>query len=496
MNSISKYIWFTYDGCGISIAKRLEQEGNTVIFAQIQDVSELGYPKEETPEDKKLRLSLGDGIIKKYPAKDVLKNMAKMTNKDDYFVVFDFNNLWKYSEMAVKMGFKNGFFPTKKDWEFEEDRDGGKEFVKQYYKDLKVAEKHEFKTIDDAINFLEDTEKVWVLKSYSPEGSTILTSSEEPEEAAKEIVGALKLEKKEYEKDGFLLEQRIKNVIEITPAIVFYNGKPIFTNIDIENKPVGSGSNGNMTGCSSNLIFKTAFDDKINKIAFPQKIYEMAKEHIGMFVWDASILYSQEEDCLYFGEFCSNRWGWDAFFTELSMCSSVSDYFNSLIQNRNPLVKDFGVAVRMFNLKQNFDVPIIISDHNDDHVWLYDAKKKDNEIVSVGTGWDLAVCTASDNVLNKAIKKAYKVMKSVQFTNGYFRPEFDFVSRDYKNSILNRFMATNHKYYDVSDYSESVVNNPQDVTSIIDTHMATLVGQFKDMIKDMRDDNTETNDKK
>ena len=158
MNKISKYIWFTYDGCGLSIAKKLQEEGNEVLVAQIQDASELGVDKTEKDEDKKLRLSLFDGLLEKVDAKEMIKKMSKMENKEEYFVVFDFNNLWKYSEMALKLGFTNGFFPTKADWEFEEDRDGGKDFVKKHYKDLSVAEVHEFKTIEEGIDFLEGTD--------------------------------------------------------------------------------------------------------------------------------------------------------------------------------------------------------------------------------------------------------------------------------------------------------------------------------------------------
>lgn len=487
-NTINKYIWFTYDGCGLSIAKKLQEEGNEVLVAQVQTADELGISKKEKPEDERLRLSLFDGLLEKIPAKEMIKKMSKFDNKDEYFVVFDFNNLWKYSEMALKLGFTQGFFPTKKDYEFEEDRDGGKDFVKQYYPDLKVAEVHEFKTIEEGIAFLEDTEKVWVLKSYSPEGSTILPTSKDAEEASKEIIGALKLEKRDYEKEGYILEERILDVIEITPAIVFYNGKPIFTDIDIENKPIGSGSVGNMTGCSGNLLIKTDLSEKINKIAFPPKVYQLAKEHIGMFVWDASILIDKRTDELYFGEFCSNRWGWDAFFTELTMCASVSDYFNSLIQGRNPLIKDFGVGVRLFNLKSHIGTPIIITDNDDSRIWVYDMKKEGEHNVSVGCAWDLLVATGADNNLNKAIKRAYKTLETVQFTNGYYRPEFDFTATQYDNSILNRFNHTNHKYYDVSDYSsqqELVTYNMEDVVEkVISDKMSTLVSEFKEMLKE------------
>ena len=449
----TKYIWFSYDGCGFSVAEKLKNEGNEVMVAQVENVDELDIDIDEKPENKKLRLQTFDGILEKKTAKEMIRFMSKIENKDEWFVVFDFNNLWKYSEMALKLGFKNGFFPLKKDWEFEEDRNDSKEFVKKYYQNLNVAEVNDYKSIDDAIKFLEDTEEIWVLKSYNPDGSTVVPFSTRIDEAREEIIGALKLEKSDYESNGFILERKIINPIEITPAAVFYDGRLIFTDIDIENKPIGGGSLGNMTGCSSNLIFKTEIEEKINRIAFPQIIYDMAKERKGMFVWDCSILIDPETNQLYFGEFCSNRWGWDSFFTELAMSSSVSDYFNGIVQGRNPLVKDFGVGVRMFNLKQHIDVPIIASEKT--RIFIYDGKKKDDHIVSVGNSWDLLVATGADNDLQKALRKAYKLIDSIQFSNKYYRTMEDFLSTGYQNSIMNRFNFANGDLYDI-DYG---INN-------------------------------------
>lgn len=440
----TKFIWFSYDGCGMHIAKKLKDEGNTVIYAQIQHKKELGIPnnKPEKPEDTVLRLSLGDGMLEKHKASDVLKKMKGMKNKEEWFVVFDFNNLWRYSEAVMKMGFTNGFFPTEKQWSLEEDRNAGKEFVKKNYPDLKVAEVHEFKTVEEGKTFLEGTEKIWVLKSYSPDGSTVVPASDDNEKAYEEIVGALDLEKKDYEKDGFILEEMIPNPIEITPEIQFYNGKVIMTTVDIENKPIGAGSTGNMTGCSSNLIIKTKLEEKINKIAFPPIVHEMAKKHPGLFVWDSSILINGKTKELYFGEFCANRWGWDSFFTNLAMCDSVSSFFNSLYEGNNPLTKDYGVAVRMFNLKRHVGVPIILGEEKDKNIWFYDGKMDKDMFVSVGTGWDTYVATGAGSTAMQAIGEAYEEMSDTSFTNGYFRPKFDFVSKEYGNSIINRYEFT------------------------------------------------------
>lgn len=483
-NKISKYIWFSYDMCGLSIAKKLKDEGNTVIFAQVQSKKELGLPhdKPEKPEDQKLRLEVGNGIIEKHKASDILKKMKGMKNKDEWFVVFDFNNLWRYSEAVVKMGFTSGFFCTEKQWELEEDRSKGKEFVKKHYPDLKVAEVHEFKTIDEGKKFLEGTEKVWVLKSYNPAGSTVVPASDDPEKAYQEIEGALDLEKTDYEKDGFILEEMIPNPIEITPEIQFYDGKVIMTTVDIENKPIGAGSTGNMTGCSSNLIIKTELEEQINKIAFPPIVYEMAKNHKGLFVWDSSILINPKTKELYFGEFCANRWGWDSFFTNLSMCDSVSDFFNACVEGRNPLTKDFGVAVRMFNLKNHIEVPVILGSNEDKEIWFYDVKKKDDKLVSGGGGWDTYVCTGSGKTFTEAVDEAYEEIEDTAFTNGYYRPKFDFISKEYKNSVMNRYKMTTGWLYgkemlenEVGFDEEIFTNLKKSIISSIDGHKSSII---------------------
>lgn len=462
-NGKLKYIFFTFDHVGTSIARKLEQEGNTVILGVIQDASELKNDKKEDADQKKERLAFFDGLIKKHDAKKVIKMMSKIKNKEEWFVIFDFNTLWRYSELVLSMGFTQGFFPLKKDFEFEEDRDAGKAFVKEHYPMLKVAELHEFKKVEEGIKFLEDDSSgnIYVLKSFDGDGSTVLPMSEDPELAKEELKGALELEKSDYEKKGYLLEQKIINPLEITPEAVFYDGKLVCTNIDIENKPLGSGSTGPMTGCSGNLIFKTDTNEKINQIAFPDIVHSMAQEHSGLFIWDASILIDPKTDELYFGEFCANRWGFDSLFAELTMCESVSSYFESLVAGKSPYIKDFSVGVRMFNLKKHKDVPIIFKD-TEDGVFMYDAILKDDKIVSTGSEWDLLSVNGAGNTPSEALENCYNTLDGVTFTNGYYRPKFDFISKEYQNSIVNRFSHSNHMLFDVADFSKKTFKEISD----------------------------------
>jgi hypothetical protein len=413
--------------------------------------------------------------------------MTKIKNKDDYFVIFDFNCLWRYAEAVLKMGYTQGFFPLKSDYDLEADRDAGKEIVKKHYKNLKVAEVHEFKKIEEAITFLgsNTANHTYVLKGYSDDASTVLPAegktfqlSPDVELAKQELIGALEVEQKDFEKKGFLLEQKVVNPLEITPEAVFYNGKLLITCVDIENKPIGAGSTGCMTGCAGNLIIKTNEDEEINKLAFPPFVYEMAKDHTGLFVWDASILIDPKDGQTYFGEFCANRWGWDSFFAELTMCDSVTDYFESIVKGENPLKKTFGVGVRMFNLKKHKDVPIILKD-SDKGVFIYDALLKDEKTVTSGADWDTLSANASSNNPNEAVDGAYKVMDNLSFNNGYFRPRFDFLSTDYPNAIVNRYAYANHKYFEAPDFKD----NKKEMTKKYEDQTAEMTNSHKMELK-------------
>lgn len=441
-----KFIFFSYDGLGFSIAYKLLQEGNDVIVAQVNDNSELeNGDKSEDPETKKRRLSCYDGILTKYPASEVVKKMKNIKNKDEVFIIFDFNSLWKYSEEVLKLGFKNGFFPTKKDYEMEKDRNLAKDIVKKYYPELEVAEVHEFKKVADGIQFLEESEDFWVLKGFAETADTVCPSTKVLELAKQQLIDTLNKDPKDYEKSGFILERRIIDPFEITPEAQFYNGELISVTVDIESKPMNAGDEGKQTGCAQNLIIQVDKESKIAKMAFPKYVYDLAKQHTGLFVWDASILF---KDKPYFGEFCANRWGWDSFFTELNMCESVTGYFQGLINGINPMIYRYGTAVRGFNLDTDLKNKSYASERKiswieevDRNIWVYDMKM-DKEDSPVNTGYweiDLCVFTGAGFSIEDALEQAHKAREGFSFSNLSIRPKFDFMSKDYPTSIINRF---------------------------------------------------------
>lgn len=441
-----KILWITYEGIGLTIAQKLQEEGHTVLVCQVQSYKEMGIDKEEDPQDTKKRLETFKGMIDTMPTTEFLKHIDAFDDKDEWSVICDFNNLYRIGEQLTELGFAGEnshgfiFMPTEEQYTLESDRDKAKDFVKEHY-DIQVGEKHDFKTIDDAIKFLNDGvggDKIWVLKAYNDDINAIVPSSNDPMLAKDELISAMVGERAGYEMMGFLLEEKITNPLEITPQAVFYDGEPVFFNVDIETKPLLAGDTGPQTGCASNIVFGISEFDPICDLAFPPIVYEMAKKHKGLFVWDASILIDGRTGEKYFGEFCANRWGWDAFFTELAMCDDITSYFESVKFGVSPFTKRFGAAVRMFNVKKSPDMPILYKDSLE-NIWLYDVHMHKGKISSIGYSWDLLVATGADDTFDGAVDKAYERIQEVAFTGGGYKPKFDFLTTEYPTSIVNRY---------------------------------------------------------
>ena len=488
-----KYAIFTQDYGGIPFSLSLKREGYDVVLGQIQDVSELKNDSpEECSEDKKERLTQYDGLVKKVPAKELMKSLIKVKNKDEWFIFFDHNSLWYYSEILLKAGFKNGLFPTKLDYEFEKNREEAMAFVEANYPDVKLIPFTEHGTVDEAIAYLNENPNVYVLQSKGDFVSTVVPSSDDAELATKQLINQLENKRSEYEEGGIILKTKLIKPVEITPQIVFYNGKPVFTDLDIETKNIGDGeNNGNQVGCGSNLIIKTKLADKINQIAFPPKVYEMAKERTGMFVWDISLYIMG--DGIYFGEFCSNRMGYDSSMTEMTMAGGTSKFFQSVVGGKDPLKKDFGVAVRLFNLKKQCDVEII-TDGVEGKTWLFEAKMKDKKIVSTASCWDLGVVTEAGDTVEEAVDELYENVDKVVFKEKYYRSKADFLAK-YPTSIIQRFEAINHKYIDTTgikvynsirdELKEELSKEYEDRYETLKQDYDTKYSKVKTLIKDI-----------
>jgi hypothetical protein len=466
-----KYYIFTYDGCAYPIAKQLQEEGNVVYITQINDSKDLGVESginaEEKPEKKKRRLSIYEGVMHKTKPEDMMKMMRAEKNKDDCYVIFDFNNLWKYAEKVLEMGYKNGNFPLESDFEREKNRNAAKNFVKKHYKGIKVAETYKFNKIEDAIQFLnENTDRQFALKSDGNFVKTVVPLTKNNEFAKAELIFQLKRNKSGYEK-GFTLEEKIEDPIEVAPQIAFWNGKPIYTTIDIETRMIGPGDVGYQTGGNENIVMATNMEDKINKIAFPPIIYELAKNRKGLFLFDCGILFDKKGQA-YFTEFAGNRWGWGGVFSELSMARKndgrvASNYFESLMKGKNPHQYKFGSTLSIYNISIDGDHAGMytggdpIQWDNKANKWFYPyeikkemvesekvdgTKQKDEMHMTVCAGCMealIAYTTGCGNTFEQAVDCLYDNFVGHVYTSGmYYRSKADMLATDYPTSIKNR----------------------------------------------------------
>lgn len=461
-----KYIIFCFEGNGLPIAYHLQKEGHDVIVGQVENMQNVltSFEKKvdgnEDAEEKKQRLSLYNNMLEKMPADDLIKKIESIKNKKEYFILFESNTLFKYAGRLKNLGF-NGTFPTEENRTFEINRNLAKDFVKKYYPNLKVAIKKQFTSIIAAEKFLKDTKHLWVLKSQTDAIPTFVPNTEDIKFAKQQVIENLKVGRDYYEASGFFLEQKIPNIIELTPEKMYYDGTPIGMNVMIENKFIGSGNISFQVGCGGDIVFPVSEKNKIHDLAFPPIVDEIAKKHKGLFIWDASLLINSQTGEMYFGEFCPNRLGYNSFFTTLEQMPSINHFFESVANKKNPFLPEtVGVSVTMFNLLRDPNTQALLSDvainypeNYAKHIWPYNVYKKKHEETLYTVGYDihLSPITASEKTFMKSVDSLYKYAESFAMNNVYYRPKFDFLSRDYSTSILNRLQyCIDKKLFDIS----------------------------------------------
>lgn len=446
-----KYVFITYSGLSLPVAYKLQQEGNEVIVGQIENIKEYVMEEEikkavENDISRERRLKLFKNMVKTQPAEQVIETLKLVKNPQEYFVFFEENNLYRWADKVRELGVE-GNFPTKEDYIFEVDRDHAKEFVKTHYRRLYTPEVKEFTKVIDAINFLKSTNEIWVLKGKHDNAKTYVPTTNDIGLATGQIIEMLNNFPSEYERLGFILELFIPSIIEMTPEKMYYDGVPLATLMNFENKSFGSGNISVQTGCAEDLIFPTEMEDKINKICFPPIVDEMARQHKGLFIWDASILINKRDGKMYFGEFCSNRPGYNSFFTELALAGSVTNFFEKVVRKESPFtLGTVATSVRLFNLNRDEETEQVAANISLDYrpeiekdLWLWDVRKNQRgKFVTVGSDWNLAIITGAGKSIDEAVSKMYRSVESFAFVGVYYRSKDDYLSLDYSTSIINR----------------------------------------------------------
>lgn len=460
-----KFVLFTYEHYGLPVFKHLMDEGNDIFIGVVENYSDLGIPNDDSSdiykEDDQIRKKEDNyqGLLRLQSHFEILEMLKDIpeSEKDSYFIFFDDNCLYNICHEVLDMGFTHGLFPTEYYYNMEKNRIWSKNFVEEHFPGIKIAKAEEFDTIDQGIEFLNQQDGIFVLKSNGNMGRTIVPYGDNVDLAKALIINALQSEKDKYESKGYTLEQKIINCLEISPTLVFYNGKPIYSVVGFANKELGSGNIGIQKGSNQVLTISTSLDCNINKLAFPKVISELAKKQPGLAIYDMGMLYDGND--FYFTEFCGMRYGWDEIFSEITMRDDgspfITNYFNDIINGKSPILNKFGVALRLFNIdgdaehisESKSDLYLNWNSAVNNNFFIYRQKLNEmgNSIVNVGGKDMLGVVTgSSNNSINHAIDSLYEKVNQIYFEEIYYRPIFDFKSSEYNSSILNRVNKLSH----------------------------------------------------
>jgi hypothetical protein len=451
------HIIFTFEGDLLPVAYALEREGADVFVCQIEDGKDLGVDswmaEKEDPEKKRRRLSMYDRMIEKHSLNDTLEWMSEQTRPQDFFVSFGFNSCHKIAEKVRAMGFK-GLLHTEADYDRECDRQASKEFVKAHYPGLTVRPVTTIKGVDKVIAFIESSDKIWCIKSEGDHAETIVPNSDDTKIAHELTISQLRTQRADYEKGNLLLEEKIPHATEFTPQMAFWDGKPIYSQVEIETRMLGSGDLGPQTGGNQNVVIRTELDCKLNDIAFPEAARALVKGREGLFLLDAGIL-AGEDGKLYFTEFAGSRWGWGGIFSELAAADSVTGYFDQIAKGRDPYRFDVGSSIAFHTLKPDLKYPkfnledqvIVVTDSIARNIYLQQCKRKkiDEEDRIVNVSYQmfgekaLGYAVGCGYSVKEAVRDAYDSLQGVGMKEFYYRPKFDALSKDYHSSILNRY---------------------------------------------------------
>lgn len=434
-----KIAGFSVDGYGFPLFYHLQEEGHDVYVGQVQDWARVHVKVNEKEKERRKRLTLYEGGMfdhGKWTAEKLTSFLLGQPSgqRKDWFVLCDFNWLWPYADRLRKSGYV-GLLPHREDYALEHDRKSTRDLIEKLYPDIETGDYQEFKKPKDGIAYLEKNEdKLYVLKGFNSDAETIVPDSDDPEINRAILTDALTTDKDHhYEKDGFILEEKIPDVIEFTPEAIAYDGEVRCINIDVEHKRFGSRS-GPQVGCASNVVLWQNDNEKIYK-TFLQPLEEKMLRKNELTVWDLSVLYSPSRKKYYAGEFCPNRMGFDAVFTEIDTFGTASNWLAHILGDDKPY-EPIGVAIRLFNPEKSD--ALFIGEPAAPNVWCYDIYKKDDDYYSTGIGKDLCVLTESGDTLDQAIEELYEVEHDVQFDPAYHLEQHDWYDKKWGINVLNR----------------------------------------------------------
>lgn len=402
------------------------------------------------------RLLEGKGIITRHSAKEVTKHLLSLSpaKKKDIYVVFDFNHGMKYGEILKKAGFK-GIFAQKWAFDLERERDKASAMVKKYYPDVKTPREVKFGTgsADKIMEFVEkEKESVWVVKPNGDGMWVYCPPSEDGPIACEQVISHVESNKSAIDAIPMILQEKIIGV-EINIETDYSEGIPIFSMIDLENKFHHVEELGHQVGCAFDIVFPVPLDSKIRQVC-NAPFDALAKKMKFTGLMDMNAIISYKDGKPYFLEYCPNRFGYNALFTEMELYGKTPDYYlTDLIEGKTKMPEGvFAAGIRLFNEDHSKDyydsiftpgyknVEVEI-ENGLDSIWFFDVYKEKGHFKLAHMTSDALIVTAKSDTPEGAVELAkHKADRDIRFDGKFFRCDIDEYDRSYNPVFRYKFL--------------------------------------------------------
>jgi hypothetical protein len=219
-----------------------------------------------------------------------------------------------------------------------------------------------------------------------------------------------------------------------------------------------------MTGCALDAVVWQELDSQLYETFLKPLAGTMLRRN-EVTIWDISILYSPSKEKYYAGEFCGNRFGYNAIFTEICTFESATSWLEFILgeeRDRDPV----GVSLRVFNTDKK--AKLFIGDPADRNVWCFDLKAEDDKLRTTGMDKNAYALTESADNIFSAIDELYELEGKVEFDPGYSLQREDWYDVDWPFNILHRLDVLVELELIGEDYADENVSHQSDVLNKVE----------------------------
>ncbi|MCK9370226.1 hypothetical protein M0R04_10000 [Candidatus Dojkabacteria bacterium] len=429
-NAINNLIIVTKDYSGLGFAMMAQRQGDNIILA---------YNMPEDEEKQEEYNLVGNGLVQKITLKEAMNECVGK----NYVWIFDQNHSEEEAQQLRDKGEKV-FGSTELTNRMEKDRSYAVNIMKEA--GIESPETEEFTSIEEGLKYLdENMDRAFVFKPDDSSLShlTFVPSNWEDEKANRELYGYIK--NLTEGTDLYVLQERKKG-LELNIEAWFFEGKPFFAILGLENKRKLNRDCGCNVGCAQDVDTILPLNCPLvqNTLAKLFPFYE--KEKYTGFA-DMNVIYCDNK--FYFLEVC-NRFGYN-FHVNLFLALGIEtfgnimcDFIDGKIDNfYNKFRKGFGASISLYTDHHRIGLPLYIEDRIKDKFYHYDSYiNEEGDLLLAGYDNQVGVMTAFGYTIEEAAKEVINIVdveEDINFPDMSYRS--DLHKDDYYQSPIKRFNA-------------------------------------------------------